>query len=59
MSLSSLHQRDLGIAGRPFIAPTAPFGGYKQSGFGRVGGWAVMEEYLQVKNIFVARRESK
>ncbi|WP_022980833.1 aldehyde dehydrogenase, partial [Ideonella sp. B508-1] len=42
-----------GFAG---MAPMAPFGGYKQSGFGRVGGWAGMEEYLQLKNVFIARR---
>ncbi len=45
------------INGFASMAATAPFGGYKQSGFGRVGGWAGMEEYLQLKNVFVARRE--
>ena len=44
------------INGFASMAPMAPFGGYKQSGFGRVGGWAGMEEYLQTKNVFVARR---
>jgi aldehyde dehydrogenase (NAD+) len=44
-----------GFAG---MAPTAPFGGYKQSGFGRVGGWAGVEEYLQTKNVFIARKPS-
>ena len=44
------------INGFATMAATAPFGGYKQSGFGRVGGWAGVEEYLQTKNVFVARR---
>ncbi len=44
------------INGFAFMAPSAPFGGYKQSGFGRAGGWAGMEEFLQLKNVFVARR---
>jgi aldehyde dehydrogenase (NAD+) len=35
------------------MSPTAPFGGYKQSGFGREGGRAGIEEWLQMKNIFV------
>ncbi|MGF6384893.1 aldehyde dehydrogenase family protein [Paraburkholderia atlantica] len=47
------------INGFAAMAPGAPFGGYRQSGFGRVGGWAGMEEYLQLKNVFVARREGK
>jgi aldehyde dehydrogenase (NAD+) len=47
------------INGFASMAPSAPFGGYRQSGFGRVGGWAGMEEYLQIKNVFVARRENR
>lgn len=49
----------ISINGFASMAPTAPFGGYKQSGFGRTGGWAGLEEYLQVKNVFVARRAVK
>jgi aldehyde dehydrogenase (NAD+) len=37
------------------MAPITRFGGYKQSGFGRVGGWTGMEEYLQTKNVFIAK----
>jgi acyl-CoA reductase-like NAD-dependent aldehyde dehydrogenase len=33
------------------IAPQGPYGGYKQSGFGRTGGREGLEEFLQVKNI--------
>jgi aldehyde dehydrogenase (NAD+) len=35
------------------MSPTAPFGGYKQSGFGREGGRAGIEEWLRMKNVFV------
>jgi len=47
------------VNGFAMMAPMSPFGGYKQSGFGRVGGWAGMEEYLQTKNVFIARRQLK
>jgi aldehyde dehydrogenase (NAD+) len=30
-----------------------PFGGYKQSGYGREGGMAVMEHYTQTKSVWV------
>lgn len=33
------------------IAPQGPYGGYKQSGFGRTGGAEGFLEFLQVKNI--------
>jgi aldehyde dehydrogenase (NAD+)/phenylacetaldehyde dehydrogenase len=32
----------------------APYGGYKQSGFGRENGRAVLDEYTQVKTVWVA-----
>jgi aldehyde dehydrogenase (NAD+) len=35
------------------LAPSAPFGGYRQSGYGREGGRAGLEEFLQVKNVFI------
>ena len=35
------------------LSPTAPFGGYKQSGYGREGGRQGIEEYLRVKNIIL------
>ena len=31
--------------------PAAPFGGFKQSGLGREGGFAGIEEFLEVKYI--------
>ena len=33
------------------IEPQGPYGGYKQSGFGRTGGIEGLQEFLQVKNI--------
>lgn len=44
------------VNGFAMMAPTAPFGGYKQSGVGRAGGRLGLEEFLQVKNVFIARR---
>jgi aldehyde dehydrogenase (NAD+) len=37
----------------PFLSPTAPFGGVKQSGFGREGGRGGIEEFLQRKNVLM------
>ena len=33
------------------ISPQGPYGGYKQSGFGRTGGLDGLHEFTQVKNI--------
>ena len=33
------------------ISPQGPYGGYKQSGFGRTGGVEGLHEFLQIKNI--------
>lgn len=35
------------------MQPFAPFGGYKQSGFGRLGGEQGLLEFLQVKNVWI------
>ena len=37
----------------PFLSPTAPFGGQKQSGFGREGGRAGIEEFVLRKNVLM------
>ncbi len=34
--------------------PSAPFGGYKMSGYGREQGWEALEFYLQTKTVWVA-----
>lgn len=36
------------------ISPQGPYGGYKQSGFGRTGGLDGLNEFTQVKNIRIA-----
>ena len=43
----------LGINGFPPMSPNAPFGGVKQSGFGREGGLAGVQEFLRIKNVHV------
>ena len=35
------------------MQPNVPFGGMKQSGYGRLGGEQAMKEFLQVKNVFI------
>jgi aldehyde dehydrogenase (NAD+) len=37
----------------PFLSPTAPFGGVKQSGFGREGGRYGLEEFVRRKNVLM------
>ena len=37
----------------PVLGPTAPFGGVKQSGFGREGGRAGIEEFVRTKNVLL------
>jgi aldehyde dehydrogenase (NAD+) len=44
----------LGINAFPPMPVNAPFGGMKQSGFGREGGQAGVEEFLRVKNVYVS-----
>jgi acyl-CoA reductase-like NAD-dependent aldehyde dehydrogenase len=39
------------VNGFPGMSPGAPFGGVKQSGFGREGGRAGIEEFLRRKNV--------
>jgi aldehyde dehydrogenase (NAD+) len=36
------------------VSPATPFGGYKQSGFGREGGRAGLEEMMRRKTVFIA-----
>lgn len=40
-----------GFAG---LAPNMPFGGNKASGFGREGGKAGIDEFLTIKNVYIA-----
>jgi aldehyde dehydrogenase (NAD+) len=41
------------VNGKSAMPPNAPFGGYGESGFGREGGKAGLDEFLQIKNVFV------
>lgn len=43
----------IGINGLPPLPAQIPFGGYKQSGYGREGGRAGIEEFLRLKNVYM------
>jgi len=43
----------MGINGGVYLAPDAPFGGYKQSGLGRENGAEGFEEYLETKTVAI------
>lgn len=65
-----LHTRDLNLAlqmaarleagnvaingGAPVAGPYAPFGGFKDSGYGKEGGLEGLMEYVRVKNVNIA-----
>jgi acyl-CoA reductase-like NAD-dependent aldehyde dehydrogenase len=42
------------VNGVPGLLAPAPFGGVKQSGFGRTGGLAGVHEFLRPKNVWIA-----
>ena len=44
----------LSINSNSSVRPTTPFGGFKQSGFGRELGLHALEGYSEVKNVFLA-----
>jgi acyl-CoA reductase-like NAD-dependent aldehyde dehydrogenase len=41
------------VNGAPGLLPSAPFGGVKQSGSGRIGGAAGVREFLRPKNVWI------
>jgi aldehyde dehydrogenase (NAD+) len=41
------------VNGAPQMPSSTLFGGYRQSGYGREGGRSGLDEFLQVKNVFV------
>ncbi|MGZ4594982.1 MAG: aldehyde dehydrogenase family protein [Actinomycetes bacterium] len=51
---SDLQSGMVWINGSGGNAPSMPFGGYKQSGTGRLGGFAAIEEFSQRKNVWIA-----
>lgn len=50
---SRLEAGYIGVNAFPPLPAQAPFGGFKQSGFGREGGRHGIEEFLRFKNIYV------
>lgn len=40
-----------------FLTPTTPYGGYKQSGYGRELGHSGLENYTQLKAVFISPNE--
>jgi aldehyde dehydrogenase (NAD+) len=51
---SRLQAGYVNVNGFSNMEPAAPFGGFKQSGFGRFGGLTGLHEYLQPKTVFIA-----
>jgi acyl-CoA reductase-like NAD-dependent aldehyde dehydrogenase len=49
-----LESGSVSVNGTSGLPPGAPFGGYKLSGFGREGGRAGLDEFLQTKNVYIA-----
>ena len=49
-----LEAGSIGINAFPPMPAGAPFGGVKQSGFGREGGRAGLDEFLRQKNVYVS-----
>jgi acyl-CoA reductase-like NAD-dependent aldehyde dehydrogenase len=43
----------VGVNGFPLLPPNAPFGGVKESGHGREGGYDGLREFLRTKNVYV------
>jgi acyl-CoA reductase-like NAD-dependent aldehyde dehydrogenase len=44
----------LSVNSNSSVRPSTPFGGVKQSGFGRELGMHALDGYSEVKNVFVA-----
>jgi acyl-CoA reductase-like NAD-dependent aldehyde dehydrogenase len=44
----------LSINSNTSVRPATPFGGFKQSGFGRELGLQAMDGYSEVKNVFMS-----
>ncbi len=49
----ALESGSVWVNGAPGLFPSAPFGGVKHSGFGRVGGEAGVREFLRTKNVWI------
>ena len=51
---AALEVGNVSINGIGAGAPSMPFGGIKQSGYGRVGGYAGIREFTRCKNVWIA-----
>lgn len=51
---SALEAGYIGVNAFPPMPVQTPFGGYKQSGYGREGGRVGIEEFLRLKNVYMA-----
>jgi len=51
---TQLQAGTIGINSIPVGPVNAPFGGYKMSGYGREGGRAGLDEFLQTKNVYLS-----
>jgi acyl-CoA reductase-like NAD-dependent aldehyde dehydrogenase len=54
LEVGSVYCNMLGLA-----SPHVPFGGYKESGFGRDNGVESVDEFTQIKAIYQAVKEPK
>jgi aldehyde dehydrogenase (NAD+) len=50
---SELEAGSIHVNGWSGMPPNTPFGGYKQSGFGREGGREGLDEFLEAKNVYI------
>lgn len=50
----ALEAGSVGVNGFPPMSPAAPFGGVKESGYGREGGLAGLREFVRPKNVYTA-----
>jgi acyl-CoA reductase-like NAD-dependent aldehyde dehydrogenase len=53
----SLDTGVLSVNSNSSVRPSTPFGGFKQSGFGRELGMQAMESYTEIKNVFFSNDE--
>ena len=44
----------LSVNSNSSVRPSTPFGGFKQSGFGRELGMQALDGYSEVKNVFIS-----
>jgi acyl-CoA reductase-like NAD-dependent aldehyde dehydrogenase len=50
---AALEAGGVAVNGFPVVPPGTPFGGVKQSGFGREGGRWGLEEFTRTKNVYI------